>query len=208
MIYIACSNDGKAKNKFLHSLVPSLPHSNHRIYNPRFVTRAVTLSSLSDCVGERRRSSVKSGDATVTHERGSVSRSSAPPESRHEGTSQSDAPRSVDHTRTTLSTSSSHRPVTVIKRYQDPAVVQTLKSSPLAVLSSAVPILVTALIFILFHQTLVAKENTDTHRYMLNIQIYKYADTNTRIPRWRQLDCMTCMRLAHRTLGRSKPKNS
>ena len=46
-------------------------------------------------------------------------------------------------------------------------------------------------IFILFHQTLVAKENTDTHRYTLNIQIYKYTDTNTRLLRWRQLDCMT-----------------
>ena len=37
-------------------------------------------------------------------------------------------------------------------------------------------------IFILFHQTLVAKENTDTHRYTVNIQIYKYTNTNTRIP--------------------------
>jgi len=37
---------------------------------------------------------------------------------------------------------------------------------------------VTCDIFILFHQTLVAKENTDTHRYTVNIQIYKY--TNTR----------------------------
>ena len=41
------------------------------------------------------------------------------------------------------------------------------------------------------HQTLVAKENTDTHRYTLYIQTYKYTDTNTRIPRWWQLDYMT-----------------
>ena len=46
-------------------------------------------------------------------------------------------------------------------------------------------------IFILFHQTLVAKENTNTRRYTVNIQIYKYTNTDTRIPRWRQLDCMT-----------------
>jgi len=32
---------------------------------------------------------------------------------------------------------------------------------------------------------------SDTHKYTLNIQIYKYTNPNTRIPRWRQLDCMT-----------------